>query len=342
VEDLQKACGLQPAVLSKYEAALAASGGHRTEPESFGRTAIEPGDTLGQVGLAILRRQFATLLAKEPGTRLADNIEELHDMRVASRRLRAALALFRDVLPTEAVRLRPELAWIGQTIGAVRDLDVQLVQIEKWTAVLPEPDREALARLRTLLTEERGRARAEMLQAFDSPRYERFVRRFGATLRSRSGTRGGAARALAPDLIERRHRRLRKAMSAIGSQAEPADYHRLRIAAKRFRYALEFLSDVYPGDTGRLVRRMVALQDLLGAYQDAHVATARLRDLVSRRAADLGPDAVFAMGAIAERYRSRMGEIRPEVTRTYARVTGNAWKRLRRRMEAASPSHPSQ
>src|SRR5947209_1810677 len=83
------------------------------------------------------------------------------------------------------------------------------------------------------------------------------------------------------------------------------------LTAKRSRYALEFLSDVYPGDTRRLVRRMVALQDLLGAYQDAHVATTRLRDLVSRRATDLGPNTVFAMGAIAERYRSRMGEIRP-------------------------------
>ena len=60
---------------------------------------VEPGDTIGQVGLATLRRHFGMLLAKEPGTRLGDDIEELHDMRVASRRLRAALALFDDFLP---------------------------------------------------------------------------------------------------------------------------------------------------------------------------------------------------------------------------------------------------
>jgi inorganic triphosphatase YgiF len=92
VESLQRACGLQPTLLSKYEAALVASGRRRLELETFGPTAIEPSNTIGRVGLALLRRHFATMLAKEPWTRVGDDIEELH-MRVASRRLRAALAV---------------------------------------------------------------------------------------------------------------------------------------------------------------------------------------------------------------------------------------------------------
>jgi CHAD domain-containing protein len=328
VESLQQACGLQPATLSKYEAALAATGSGRVERETFGPTTIEPVDTIGQVALAVLRRHFAALLAKEPGTRLGDDVEELHDMRVASRRLRAALALFESVLPAEAAKLRPELAWVGRTIGAVRDLDVQLGHLE-------ESDSEPLARLHALLREERTRARAAMLEALDSTRYERFVRRFGAMLRSRSGTRTVAARTAAPDLVERRHAAMRKAMKQIGPAAQPSEYHRLRIACKRFRYALEFLSDVYPGQTKRLVKRAVALQDLLGSYQDAHVAIARLHGLATTQSAELGPDTVFAMGELAERYRSTMEQSRDEVAVAYAPLAGKPWKKFRKRMQAA-------
>jgi len=337
VESLQRACGLQPAVLSKYEAALLASGRPRAEPEAFGPTGIEPGAAIGQVALALLRRHFAVLLAKEPGTRLGDDIEELHDMRVASRRLRAAIALFAHVLPADAARLRPELAWVGQTIGTVRDLDVQLEQLDEWTATVPEPDRAPLERLRALLARERTEARSEMLQALDSPRYERFVRRFGAMLRSRSGTRTAPALTSAPDLIARRHRELRKARRRIGADAVPGEYHRLRIAGKRFRYALEFVADVYPGETKPLVRRTVALQDLLGAYQDADVAVGRLRRLAAEQGEELGPATVFAMGEIAERYRAAMEEARKEVAGTYKPLRGKVWQRFRLNIDAARP-----
>jgi CHAD domain-containing protein len=337
VDDLRRSCGLQPAVLSKYEAGLAATGGHRVEPESFGPMTFGPDDAIGFVALATLRRHFTKLLAKEPGTRVGDDIEELHDMRVASRRLRAAVALFGEFLPVAAERLRPELAWVGQTVGAVRDLDVQIADLDKLAADLPEADREALVRLRALLLEERAQARAEMLQALDSPRYERFVRRFGAMLRSRSGTRTSPARAVAPELVARRHRALRKAMKHAAAEPDPSTYHRLRIVAKRFRYALEFLSDIYPGETARLVRRTVAFQDLLGDYQDANVATARLRALSSEHADELGPETVFAMGELAARNRWAMEGLDRRVAATYAKLDGKAWKRLRKQMNAVVP-----
>jgi CHAD domain-containing protein len=341
VDDLRRACGLHPAALTKYEAALTATGNPRTEPEGFGPTSIQSTDTIGHVGLAVLRRHFATLLAKEPGTRLGDDIEELHDMRVASRRLRAAVALFDDALPVEAERLRPELAWLGQTIGAVRDLDVQLAQLDEWVGAAPEPDKEPLSRLRGLLVSEREQARAEMLEALDSARYERFVRRFGTMLRSRTGSRTDPALSAAPDLVEGRHRALRKAMKRARRDGEPASYHRLRIVAKRFRYALEFLADVYPGETKQVVRRTVALQDTLGAYQDATVAIARLRELTAGHGAILGAETVFAMGEIAERYRGGMEQALGDVGPRFKQLEAKPWRQLQRRMEGARPPVPS-
>src|SRR6202012_5072817 len=82
--------------------------------------------TRGDVAFAALRRQLAVLRAKEPGTRLGEDPEELHDMRVATRRLRAALSLFEAVLPVRARVFRADLGWLARLRGAVRDLDVQL------------------------------------------------------------------------------------------------------------------------------------------------------------------------------------------------------------------------
>jgi hypothetical protein len=176
-----------------------------------------------------------------------------------------------------------------------------------------------------------------MLQALDSARYVRFVRRFGVMLRSRSGTRTNPVRAVAPELVERRHRALRKAMKRAVAEPDARTYHRLRIVVKRFRYALEFFSEVYPGQTALLVRRAVSLQDLLGAYQDADVAISRLRELSSERGDELGPDTVFAMGEIAGRGRPAIDELGRRVARSYAKLAGNDWKKLRKQMNALLP-----
>src|SRR6202012_490944 len=82
--------------------------------------------TRGDVAFAALRRQLAVVRDKEPGTRLGEDPEELHDMRVATRRLRAALALFGGGLAVRAQGFREDLGWLGRLLGAVRDRDVQL------------------------------------------------------------------------------------------------------------------------------------------------------------------------------------------------------------------------
>ena len=86
-----------------------------------------------------------------------------------------------------------------------------------------------------------------------------------------------------------------------------------------------------------VVRRTVELQDVLGEYQDADVGIARLRELAGSRGEELGPETVFVMGEIAERYRSSMHAIRDQVPSTQARLTGKAWKRL---LEAARRCAP--
>ena len=136
-----------------------------------------------------------------------------------------------------------------------------------------------------------------MLDALDSRRYELFVSRFSRLLRSARGRRSGPtslpAPAVAPNLIEARFRALRKAADQIERDSPAADYHRVRIRGKRFRYALEFTADLYPGQTRPLTERVVALQDILGFTRTPRSRSSGFRRLTHEHGAELPPEAIL-------------------------------------------------
>src|SRR5690606_41011989 len=101
---------------SKFESALIATGQRVSGAADVGPTAVSPEMTVGQVAYAVLRKQFGALRVNEPGTRLGDDIEALHDMRVATRRLRAAMAAFRPFLSARMLAFRDEFGWIASTL----------------------------------------------------------------------------------------------------------------------------------------------------------------------------------------------------------------------------------
>jgi CHAD domain-containing protein len=336
VDRLREACGLWPASQSKYEAGLLAAGLDPSQAEDLGSLEVDQAATVGEVAFAVLRTHFTELLSKEPGTRLGEDPEELHDMRVAARRLRAALALFVEVLPVRAGRYREELTWLAGVLGDVRDLDVQLQQLDEWERAIDPEDRRGLEALRAILDRRRTDARQTLAEALDSMRRDRLVAGFSTMLRHGPLRRSSASRMpvllVAPDLLSSSYDRVRRGGKRIRG-GSPADaYHRLRIRAKRLRYAIEFLSPVYGRPARALVRTLVAVQDVLGEHQDAQVAMARLRALVAENAVKLPPDAVFAMGRIAERYSARSAALRRKFAPAFGRLAA-AWGDLARAME---------
>ena len=341
VEAMRDECGLRPASLSKYETALLSRGLQPDRPLELGPTLIDPTLSVGEVAFAVMRRHFEAFMAKEPGTRLGEDPEELHDMRVANRRLRAAIAMFRTALPVRAVPIREELRWVAQALGVVRDLDVQVEQLDSWSKTDLVEDPHALRAIRDLLERDRAQARIELLKVLDSPRYARLLGRMSRFLRAGPLRHSPASRAriagAGSTLLRRRYRAVTKAGDGIGEGASAADYHRVRIRSKRLRYALEFLAEVYPGKTERLTRRLVALQGLLGMQQDADVAVRRLRALATENGGGLPPRAAFAMGMIAERYVQQGRRLRGRFPKVYGRVRGKPSKELRLVMKQRMP-----
>ena len=346
VERLRRECGLQPATLSKFEAGLMAAGIGIPGPPDLGPVGVSPDSTLGELAYRVLRKEASAMLARVPGTRLGEDIESLHQMRVATRRMRAGMDMFASVLPVRAGRLRAELGWLAALLGEVRDLDIQLGRFDDWTEEMPGDHREALDELADLLAGHRVQARRALLEALDSRRYERLVSGLVAMLVQGPSSRSTAGRAPAvttmPELIEERHRAARKAARRAKRTGAATDYHRLRIRCKRLRYALEFASGLYDGELKGFVRQMTRLQDALGSMQDAAVASSRLQVIaLTEEGASLSRAAIFAMGGVAGQYRSEAEHLLGDMPELVQLLQGKEWKRARSLMElrqkAAAP-----
>ncbi len=343
VDQLRASCGLQPARLSKFEAGLLALGEEIPGTPDLGPTDISAGSTMGELAFAVLRRQLAVVRDKEPGTRLGEDVEELHDMRVATRRLRAGLSLFEAVLPVRAQVFREELGWMGRLLGAVRDLDVQQQGLADMAAQgagviagTEGGDHDPLADLAALLERERQAARAELLSGLDSVRWDRLVKGLTAMAQQGPARRSLATRVPAeiamPELVLERHGKVAKAARAAKRSGVVSDFHRLRIRCKRLRYALEFSADVYGGRTSRFVRELTVLQDELGEMQDAEVASLQLAALATGETR-LPPATIFVMGGVAERHRREVKRFLKRLPSELPRTRGKAWRELRDLME---------
>lgn len=233
---------------------------------------------------------FASCLAQLEGNRAGvlrgEDIEYVHQMRVAIRRLRSALRLFSFVIATEALEpLNDELRWLGNRLGEARDWDVLVKEtLPRHLAAFPDHTglHELVKTAAALRLEKREAAR----RAVRSARYRKLL----AELKEWIDTQGWQghgpakklnrpAKALAAKLLARRHLALKKRGKGL-AKLPPPRRHRARIAAKRLRYTAEFFTPLFPGNTAKdYAESLAALQDLLGTLNDAAVTHRLLVEL---------------------------------------------------------------
>ena len=259
-----------------------------------------------------LREQERALLSFDPGTRLGRDAEDLHQMRVATRRLRAYLRGARRLIVDErAEPLRSELGWLGGLLGAVRDLDVQIEYVggELARAVPAGGVDDLLAALQA----RREEARVGLLDGLASERYFGLLEQLAAFCDAPSVT---DAMSLS-DVWWRQVKRLRRAVSDLG--AEPADgaLHAVRIDVKRARYAAELAAHELGKRGRRFVDRAKTAQDLLGAHQDSVVA----EGLISSWA---DGNAQPGAQALVEREHARRRQVRRDWPEAWGRLEAAA------------------
>lgn len=144
---------------------------------------IAPHASFAEAARTSLRQQLQELLHNLPGTRAGDNVEALHDMRVASRRLRSALSVFAASYPArQFAPLEKQVARITDTLGAVRDADVQIEFIQTQRQSAPESARVGLDAFLEHLHKGRDAERVHLVRALDTLEKSRFRKDFLAML----------------------------------------------------------------------------------------------------------------------------------------------------------------
>ncbi len=251
----------------------------------------EPDDPMAEAGRKVLRYHFAQMLLHEEGTRLGEDIEELHDMRVATRRMRAASEVFGDFFDLRQLKIHLKgLRATGRALGRVRDLDVFMEKAQVYLDDQPFEHRQGLEPLLGAWERERELARAEMVAYLDSPKYQTFKAKFytflitpgmGAREVSHNPPSPQLVREIAPVLIYTRLAAVRAYDTALDS-ASIEQLHALRIEFKKLRYTVEFFREVLGDESKASINDIKVMQDHLGDLNDAQVATEILRDFLGQ------------------------------------------------------------
>lgn len=276
---LRDDAGLMPAKYSKFERGLQAAG---LEFESILQPSVTPPPDEDDPVLVLLYRyldeQLQIIRRQHPRALEGVDPEGVHQMRVASRRLRTVLKAFRGIVDDGVVsHFNTELRWLAQNLGRARDADVteksaresEAVSADHYEDYLAQATIDAYEHLVDILESERCSTLEDELTAFieSGP---------AGDMREQHG--GLSIAACAEMLIGAALARLLTHGDAIDEDSPPRQLHKLRIEAKRFRYLLDFFSTVQADRWLATTEAVKRIQDVLGEHQDAVTAQAHLAD----------------------------------------------------------------
>jgi CHAD domain-containing protein len=288
----------------------------------------------GDVVLAYLRTQAHTLKTLEPAVR-ADEFDSVHQMRVATRRLRAVLRTFGQVIPrTDSEHLAGELQWLGRELGAARDSEVLAGHLRD--SLRPTPPELLIgpvqARVQGHFAPLRAAARGALMKALDSARYARLLAELDrvAAGPARGPLAGAPAREVLPAAVRRAYRqakrRMRTARHTPDGPARDAALHQVRKSARRTRYAAEAATPAIGKRARKFAKQMKHVQSVLGDHHDAVLARQAARDLGI--GAHLAGENAFTYGLLHERelhHAERLQTRASKVWRHASRPKHRSW-----------------
>ena len=263
-----------------------------------------------------IAEQHHALVKYDVGVRIASDPESLHQLRVASRRLRAFLSVARDLVDEEWARdIKGGMRELGRASTEARDVDILLEKVRDRIRSFDLGDRAGGESLVQTLEEDRRVLQHALVDVLNSGLHRRVLDRLALPVVPAPVP---PARKL-DQLAARELRRLVGRVRSLGSRPGDEELHDLRIRVKRVRYATELGGAPAGKRTRRVVKAATRLQDILGEHQDAAVGEERLREVAQRYDAS---GVAFAAGRIAERERLRRSEIQQRLPA--------AWRKLRK------------
>ena len=276
--------------------------------------------------------------ANEAGIVADLDSEFLHDYRIALRKIRSVLSLFRGVYdPVQTADLKARFSRLMAPTGRLRDLDVYLLEQQTYSDLLPKSLHAGLGAKYAILARERKAARARLAQHLLQDGYLQEIATLAELFESRAALLPGPnatqpARAFACALIWKRYRRICRISRILGPDTDDAEVHGLRIECKKLRYLMEFFGPLFPKDEFRsLLKPLKVLQDNLGLVNDFAVQQANLQILVhgtGMRGRKVSLDVAQSVGALTAVLHRRQIEERARTGGSLAQFTSPQTARI--------------
>lgn len=316
--EVELAPEVDPTVLSSIVDVLEAAGGR---PQAngiklalaLGLSTLEPDVTVQDlpadptaadvIGRTIAR-SVRQLIIELPVARMGVDPRGVHRARVATRRLRADLRTFKPLVEPEwADSLGNGLRELAAALGKVRDADVLAPLLRSALAERPDIDPVAGEEMLDLLTTRRSQALAELDNYLDQPETVALLDDLVAAAASPATNRGAErpAKEALPHLVDKRWRKLNRAVDRLDRTPKPEKLHDIRILAKRNRYATEAVAPGFGRRTKRFGKSLAGLQDTLGDLNDRSTAV----EWLGHNAADLSPTTAYWGGRLAQQLADR-------------------------------------
>jgi CHAD domain-containing protein len=276
-------------------------GGAQAQPQ-WRVESLDADSSVAGVVSAALRDFAARLIRNQPLVLEGSDPEGVHQARVACRRLSSALQTFSQVVDTDwAEALRTDLESLTDDLGAVRDTEVLLLRLRASAAQAPGLDMDTAERLLGRLDGQRSAAREALIRRISSDDHRAHVERLLAAVADPAVLADVADRPameMLTPLVDTSWRKLRRQVGRVGARPEDGELHRVRILAKRCRYAVLALVPV-AGEAPALTATLLGeLQDAIGEQHDAVVAADWLRQTADNKTA-------FVAGILYARERER-------------------------------------
>ena len=298
---------------------------------------IQAGEAMAEAGRKILAFHCERMLQHEDGTRAGIDIEELHAMRVATRRQRAALRIVAPYFRRRSLRpIRKGLRAAATALGAVRDLDVLLEGVLAYQRALEADESVALQPMVNAWIARRDRARSAMLAHLDSTEWSEFKVEYALFLATPGlGARPGSdgempyphrVSHVVPAEVWRHYGAIRTYESVL-PWAAAETLHALRIECKRLRYVLEFFGDTLGPEVDPAIASLVRLQDHLGNLNDSTVTIGLVREyLAGAHSGPMQAAAGIAAGRYLEFHQQNVQALRRGVEAPWRQVEAVAFR----------------
>jgi inorganic triphosphatase YgiF len=260
--------GYSPSTASKFEVALERFKITIPSKKAPEKLRVRLDDRLDAAVRKILTFQLQRFREQLPGVQRDIDTEFVHQSRVATRRMRSALRLFRLATPERTGSyLEGELKWLGDKFGRVRDLDVFLLNLSRFKGKMEHFPRAKKRTFENLVEKHRHGLLDVLCRALESSRHKTFERRLMQFLerplpsRPRAPLAAKTIHEVAPVLITEKFDAVIQQGRTVLVKPKLKEFHRLRIQMKRLRYACEFMAPAYEGALDRFIDRMVEIQD---------------------------------------------------------------------------------